>query len=166
METDTFDEAEEEENEHSQHSEVLEPIDQQADDQQASGLQYVEPQPDDMIKISQGDYDLALGFKEARERLGVPPGFVGALMGLFRTVEFDDIQLEKNRLVVIYHDKKLGKRALKFVRDFIREELQINVVILGNEMRPKIGAGRKHPWYKRTFFRTLLRNSGKIEDDE
>lgn len=118
------------------------------------------------IVLSMEMYDLVLMYREARERLHVPPGVVGGLLGLFKNTTTEDFCLERDgTLLVVYHNVKAGKRALLFLRELLRGDLQMNVTVFGSEPRPRLGGGRRHPWQRKSLFRTLVRIYRSDEDE-
>jgi hypothetical protein len=118
---------------------------------------------DSLVKVSQVDYDLAMTVKATRERLCVPPGVVGTLLGVFHCGP-EALVDEPSGDITVYHPKKIGKRLAALTHELCLKQSEWYISVLGVERRPKLGPGRRHTWARRTEFRTLLRNSGPVRD--
>jgi hypothetical protein len=128
------------------------------------------------FQVGQFFYDLHLEFQEARDRLGVPAGAVGAFLGTYSGITTEDVVSEYDgSMIVVYHNKKIGKRPLVYLRSILRDDLGMSITIYGDEPRPRLGGGRRHPWQRKALFRTLIRvyseeeaieEDPELEDDE
>ncbi len=118
------------------------------------------------IEVPQFIYDLALQYKATRDRLELPEGVLGVLLGSFPELEPEHIFKEgEEGFLFIYHNKKFYRRQRGNLAEDIRVLCGYHFFVVAVEDRPYLRNTRIRPWHMRTIFRTILQSAGKVESD-